>query len=306
MRGPVRVDEAQFRVMGCEAHVLVVGARRSEIRRVRRLLEELEVRWSRFLVDSDISRLNRAGGSWVSVDPRTIELLEAACAGSAMTGGRFDPTVLESVKRLGYVATLDDGMAPARLIASPAPSAGMGSIHVDRGRNRARFGNGVGFDPGAIGKGLAADIAVKTLTARGASGALVSIGGDVAVIGRSPQDGEWTISIEDPSDLRRDIAVLHLPAGGVATSSALHGRWLTPEGPAPHVIDPRTGAPIGSEIASVTVVARDAAMAEVAATAAMVAGPDDGLDLLERMGVHGLMVDHAGELRSTSRLAVPA
>jgi thiamine biosynthesis lipoprotein len=291
--------------MGCEAQVLVVGARRSETSRVRRLLERLELRWSRFHTDSDISRMNQAVGSAVSVHADTIRLLEAARTGFEMTGGRFDPTVLESVESLGYVASLDAGM-PTRWVARPKPARGVRAVHVDRRRGRARLDAGVGFDPGGIGKGLAADIAVEEVLSRGADGALVSIGGDIAVAGESPQGGEWSISVEDPSDPRRDLVVLHLPAGGVATSTALHGRWLTPEGPAPHVIDPRTGAPVGSDIASVTVVAQDAATAEVAATAALVSGPVDGLELLERLGLHGLMVDRMGEIRHTSRLAVPA
>jgi thiamine biosynthesis lipoprotein len=291
--------------MGCEAHVLVVGARRSETSRVRRLLERLELRWSRFLADSDVSRMNQAAGSAVSVHADTIRLLEAARSGSEMTGGRFDPTVLEGVESLGYVTSLDAGM-PTRWFAEPKPARGVRAIHVDKRRGSVRLDAGVGFDPGGIGKGLAADIAVADVLSRGADGALVSIGGDIAVAGESPQGGEWTISVEDPSDLRRDIAVLHLPAGGIATSSALHGRWITPEGPAPHVIDPRTGSPVGSDIASVTVVAQDAATAEVAATAALVSGALDGLRLLERLGLHGLMVDRAGGISHTSRLAVPA
>ena len=305
MRGPVRVDEARFRVMGCDAHVMVVGGRRSETNRVRRLLERLELRWSRFLPDSDISRMNQAGGSWVSVHADTIRLLDAARSGFDTTGGRFDPTVLTSVESLGYVASLDEGL-PTRWVARPTPAMGFRAIHVDRRRARARIDPGVGFDPGGIGKGLAADVAVESMLARGVAGALVCIGGDIAVAGEPPQGGDWSISVEDPSDLRRDIVVLHLPAGGVATSSALHGRWLTPEGPAPHVIDPSTGATVGTEVASVTVVAQDAATAEAAATAALVSGPVDGLQLLERLGVHGLMVDHLGGITHTTRLAVPA
>jgi thiamine biosynthesis lipoprotein len=291
--------------MGCDAHVLVVAGRRGEANRVRRLLERLELRWSRFLATSDISRVNEAGGSWVSVHTDTIRLLDAARSGCEMTGGRFDPTVLRSVESLGYVAGLDEGM-PTRWMARPTPVRGVGAVHVDRRRARARMDAGVGFDPGGIGKGLAADVAVESLLVRGAAGALVSVGGDLAFSGDPPQGGDWSISVEDPSDLRRDIAVLHLPAGGVATSSALHGRWLTPEGPAPHVIDPSNGAPVGAEVASVTVVAQDATTAEAAATAALVSGPVDGLRLLDRLGLHGLMVDPSGAISHTSRLAVPA
>ena len=133
----MRVDEARFRVMGCEAQVLAVGGRRGEAGRTVRLLERLELRWSRFLPDSDISKLNHAGGSWVSVDADTIRLLEAARSGSEVTGGRFDPTVLESVESLGYVSSLDDGM-PARWIAAARPARGTRAVHVDRRRGRAR------------------------------------------------------------------------------------------------------------------------------------------------------------------------
>jgi len=291
--------------MGCESHLVAVGARRGETSRARRFLEHLELRWSRFLPDSDISKLNHARGSVVSVHADTIRLLEAARSGFEMTGGRFDPTVLSSVESLGYTSTLDDGM-PTRWVARATSARGMRAVHIDRRLGRARLDSGVGLDPGGIGKGLAADLAVESMMARGAAGALASIGGDLAVAGDSPQGGDWSVSVEDPSDPRRDIAVLRLPVGGIATSSALHGRWRTPAGPAPHVIDPRTGATVGSEVGSVTVVASDAMTAEVAATAALVSGSVDGMQFLERLGVHGLMVDRSGADSHTSRLAVPA
>lgn len=291
--------------MGCEAHVVLVGSRRAEVGRARRRLEDLELRWSRFLADSDIGRLNRARGGSISVHPDTIRLFETARRGFEMTGGRFDPTVLASVEAHGYVTSLDDGM-PAVWMASPSPARGLGAIHFDARRETVRFDVGVGFDPGAVGKGLAADMTVQDLISRGAKGALVSIGGDLAVAGESPQGGPWAVSVEDPLDPRRDIAVLHLPAGGIATSTARHGRWLTPEGPAPHVIDPASGAFVTSNVVSVTVVAEDAATAEMVATAALVAGREDGLALIDRLGLHGLLTDGSGEVHQSSRLEVPA
>jgi thiamine biosynthesis lipoprotein len=305
MEERMRADESRFRVMGCEAHVLVVGSNRREPRRVQRLLERLELMWSRFVPESDISKMNRARGSAVTVHPETLRLLEAAGRGFDMTGGRFDPTVLASVEALGYAGSLDEGM-PSAWVAPPVPSRGFGAIHVEEHRRLARLDAGVGFDPGGVGKGLAADMAVEHLMGRGASGALVSIGGDLAVAGEPPQGGPWAISVEDPLDHARDMVVLHLPAGGVATSSARHGRWVTPDGPAPHVIDPATGATIGPSVTSVTVAADEASIAEVVATAALVAGPEDGLSLIEHLGMVGLMVDESGGVRHTRNLMVPA
>lgn len=150
---------------------------------------------------------------------------------------------------------------------------------------------GAGFDPGGIGKGLAADLVAATAIGMGATGVLINLGGDVRVDGDGP-DGGWPVVVADPFDDGRVMARLAVAAGAVATSSRTRRRL----GRGHHLIDPATGAPAASGLAQTTVLAAEAWWAEALATAAFIAGPVAGVELLDRHGVSGLLVTDDGEL----------
>ena len=129
------------------------------------------------------------------------------------------------------------------------------------------------LDPGGIGKGLAADLVVASLLAKGAEGVLVSLGGDLAAAGTSPTTDGWLVDIEDPLDTERVVRTVTISGGGVATSSTTIRRWSAPDGGIHHhVIDPRTGRPSTTDLAAVTVVAPCGWQAEAAATALLLSG----------------------------------
>jgi thiamine biosynthesis lipoprotein len=136
---------------------------------------------------------------------------------------------------------------------------------------------GVRFDPGGIGKGLAADMVAEWLVGAGALGALVNLGGDLRAAGDPPDAGGWAISLPDPVRPGRELARFALPHGAVATSSRLRRRWCTAAGPAHHLLDPATGRPATGGTVAVSVVADRAWRAEALATALFLMGPG-GLD----------------------------
>jgi thiamine biosynthesis lipoprotein len=98
------------------------------------------------------------------------------------------------------------------------------------------------------------------------------------------------------------MAVLHLNEGGVATSSARHGRWMVDGKGACHVVDPTTGATVDTDVASATVIAAQAWMAEVVATSVVVAGVQGGVHLTTELGLDAIVVDRDGTTVSTGRL----
>lgn len=268
------------------------------------MLEHLEMRWSRFLSESDVSRVNAAAGRAVDVHPETIRLFEAADRGWQLTGGRFDPTVLPAVVGRGYRTGIDVDMPP--VVEGPGiPARGLAGVRIDRARSRIRVEAGSGFDPGAIGKGLAADIVVEALLRGGAAGALVNVGGDLRVSGAAPSEPLWSISIEHPFDRGSTPVVLGVEDGGVATSTARHGRWMAAGNTVCHVIDPATGAATETDASAVTVVAGEAWAAEAVATAALVAGVEAGLQLIDDLGLDGLVFDHAGIPHGSMNVEVP-
>jgi thiamine biosynthesis lipoprotein len=147
-------EDISFRAMGSDAQVIVVGGSPGSAERARRRIDDLERRWSRFLPDSEISQLTRRAGEWVALSADSRLLVERALAAWSLTIGRFDPTVLGAVIRAGYDRSFDE-LDPAGGAGASPLTVGAGGIQVDG--DRVRLPVGVGFDPGGIGKGLAAD-----------------------------------------------------------------------------------------------------------------------------------------------------
>jgi FAD:protein FMN transferase len=294
--------------MGSDATVVVVGGPPDLLARARRRVAALEELWSRFLPTSEVSRLNAAAGTHaLLVTPETFELVARGVEAWRLTGGRFDPTVLGDVLRAGYTTSFEQLPAVAGASVSRL-GRGCAGIELDPLLGAVRLPHGVGFDPGGLGKGLAADLVVDELLAAGAAGACVNLGGDVRVAGTAPT-ASWAIAIDHPSRAE-PAAVVHLRAGAVATSSRLHRRWATDDGFAHHLIDPRRGAPADGTVGTATVIAATGWQAEMLAKASFLAGLGPGLELLERHGAAGLLVDDDGAVlttRSFTRFAdVPA
>lgn len=257
---------ASFRAMG-SACLITADVDCATLVAAERRVTLLEHRWSRFRPDSDVTRLNEAGGEAIEVDPATILLLAAMVRGWRATGGLFDPTLL--------VASIDHGQRRSRerpelCTAIPAGARRRGdaaSIAIDAASGTARLPLGTAIDPGGIGKGLAADLVVEELIVGGATGAMASIGGDVRVAGASPHEGGWRVRCAEPNP-----ETFQVREGGVATSGCdVRGH---------HVLDPALGAPARA-VREATVVAGSAWWAEVGTKALMVAS-SCALDALDR------------------------
>ncbi len=289
--------ETRFPAMGSEVQVIVVNGTVRLLDLARELIEDLEARWSRFRPDSEVSLMNAMAGHPVRVSTCTLELVCRALEGARLTQGRYDPTVLGAVLRAGY----DRSFGLLRP-DSPRPESSLGrgftGIVVDAASSTVTLPEAVGFDPGGIGKGLAADLLTRSLIAEGAGGVCANVGGDLRVEGRAPGGGSWVIGIEHP--LRRDpIAVVGLVRGAVATSSRTRRVFGPEEDRRHHLIDPRTGEPASSGIAAATAITAEAWQAEVLAKAAFLAGVTGGVDLLERTCTGGLVVDDDGRVHAS-------
>ena len=299
--------EHRFRVMGSEAHVIVVAppavAPTLAAELAPRRLAELEAHWSRFVPTSDLCRLAAAEGAWCGVHPDTITLVEAMQEGAIATVGRYDPTLARDLVAAGHLpkgTTCPDRRRQQR--SRPAAPASIHDVEIDRDGGRIRTSAGLALDPGGIGKGLAADLVAAELRAAGAMGALVAIGGDLAAQGMPPDDAGWVIVIEDPDDPTTVLARIGIDAGGVATSSTRSNRWVVDGLAAHHVIDPDTRSPSVTDLAAVTVIAPTGRQAEVHATAALLEGSAGAVAHLRAWDLTGLAVALDGTLLATGAL----
>jgi thiamine biosynthesis lipoprotein len=275
--------------MGTDCHVVVVAdepACDELLTLAVDRVELLEQCWSRFRATSALNQLNaRAGQGQVVVSPDLMLLVQRMKEAWSMSNGLFDPTVLHSMQALGYDADFETVSArpSASTIDDVVVSAtpGMSGVVIDEAAGTVSLPAGVGIDPGAIGKGLAADVIASELYDAGAEGVLINLGGDLAFIGTTADGTGWSVGVEDErrpvGEPDRILRHFEFPDGattaGVATSTTLKRRWA--QGRRHHVIDPRTGSMSVSDLVQVTVVSDEAWNAEVIATTALLMTADE-------------------------------
>jgi len=274
--------EATFPGMGSTIHVALSGGRDADVDFARGRLAQLEALWSRFRADSELSRLNEAGELEVSVETRDAVLM--ALRAWRLTHGIFDPTVHDAVVAAGYDRTFADVRRRATFAPAEASVVGCDDVVVEG--DLVRLPRGVRLDLGGIGKGRAADLVAVELLGRGVAGACVNVGGDVRVAGEPPDSsGAWAVDVESPSGGPARGALVALGEGAVATSTTLKRTWQTTNGSAHHLIDPRTGRPGDTDVVTATVIAAEAAWAEIFAKSIVLGGTRRGVDLV---GEHSL------------------
>jgi thiamine biosynthesis lipoprotein len=285
--------------MGTDVHVIVVDGPESLLDRATDRIGELERRWSRFLSESEISALNRNAGRPVRVSAETCELVQHALEAWRVTEGVYDPTVLGDLLRAGYDRSFDELETRDTIEGSDLVS-GADGIRVEG--DAIELPVNTGFDPGGIGKGLAADFVTQELLDAGAAGVCINVGGDVRVAGKPPEGDAWTIDVHHP-DFDDPIARFGVRDGAVATSTTLRRRWLVAGEPLHHLIDAQTGRPASSRFELATVVSGIAWTADVLAKTLILDRHPEPFALLHHTAAEGLIVDRDHNVIATAGLA---
>jgi thiamine biosynthesis lipoprotein len=272
----------RFECFGSVCEAFVIGSGRSgsageATAMVRRSLLAWHLRFSRFLVDSELSRVNDDRRELVPVSPMMARFADAVVAAGSMTGGLVDATLIDQIERSGYVRDLRTGpalaetleLAPRRVPAAQAGSPGWQQLEVDLASGTLRRPPAVKLDSGGIAKGLFADVLADSLASHASFA--INCAGDIAIGGA---DGlTRSIRVESPFD-GRILHTFELARAGVATSGIGRRSWLDADGrPAHHLLDPSTGEPAFTGIVQVTALAPEALTAEIRAKAALLSGP---------------------------------
>jgi FAD:protein FMN transferase len=299
--GTLAVAVAERDALGSDVRVAVWPAEglAKALSAVDTELGQLDCQASRFRGDSEISRIQRSRDRAHRVSRGLAEALRVALAAARWTHGMVDPTVGGALSALGYdrdFASIDADSWPGAGLPAKGPVPGWRLVALDG--TLMRLPAGICLDLGATAKGLGADRAASAAwRACGRGGVLVSLGGDIAIAGQPPVGG-WPVAVADSS--RADGAlpgqVIRLGAGAVATSSVTCRQWRRDGHLLHHIVDPRTGYPATGPWRTVSVVAPNCAMANAAATAAIVAG-HEARAWLAATRLPARLVSHDGTVR---------
>ncbi len=161
----------------------------------------------------------------------------------------------------------------------------------------------VQLDFGGNAKGLAIDMALDIIAKAGIQSAIVSIGGDMKTLGLK-NDQAWSVGIQNPKNPSKVAAAIQLNAGESIVTSGTYQRYFEWQGQRySHIINPNTGYP-AQGFASVTVLHTDAITADAAATALLIAGPKNWLEITKNMGLtYVLCIDNQGKILQTKAMA---
>lgn len=231
---------------------------------------------SRFLLDSDLNRLNRDPRASVPAGPLLLRLASAVREAGELSGGLVDATLLREIEAAGYRDSMrhrpvsgPPSESAATAPAQPCPERSWAEISVDRQAGTIERPPGVEIDSGGVAKGMLADEVAATLA--GFPAYAVDCCGDARIGGTAGQPRP--VRVEDPCG-GEPIHSLQVSDGGVATSGITRRSWMGEDGvPAHHLLDPATGAPAFTGVVQATALAPTAFLADVHAKWALLSGP---------------------------------
>ena len=257
--------------------------REEAVERAFAWFDRVEECCTRFDAGSEVMRLAAQVGVPVPVSTLLYEAVQFALAVAEESGGAFDPTVGYAMETRGFNREYRSGREIRTALDCGALPCSYRDVRLDPERKTITLLRPLVIDLGAVAKGLAVDLAARELFSF--ENFAINAGGDLYLGGRNPESEPWSIGIRHPRSDAELIEVVRVSNRAVCTSGDYEKR--SADG-GHHILDPRTGASANG-VASVTVIAPTAMLADALATAAFVLGPADGIRLFDRLGVDGLI-----------------
>lgn len=157
------------------------------------------------------------------------------------------------------------------------------------------------IDFGATGKGIACDKVIALLAEEEVEGAVVSVGGNVAVYGDKGDHKKWHIGIQDPRGKEGEyLGVVDVSGNTVIATSGDYEKYFEEGGKRyHHILDPATGYPAENGLISVTIISDDGFMADALSTTCFVMGLKRGMEYAEQKGVEAIFVTKEKEVYIT-------
>ena len=304
-----------FRIVGNANSSTEQHARSEAVTRATEWFRQIELSCNRFDSSSEVRKLSQHVGRPMRVSALLFQSVQFALAVAEETSGAFDPSIGLRMEALGFDRDYRTGKSsgtntdlltdlkhsqaahaePRRRGDNERRAATFRDIELDEASQSITLHAPLLLDLGAVAKGLAIDVAAREF--QPFENFLVDAGGDVYVQGHNEHNELWRIGIRHPRIADKLLQTLHVSNTAVCTSGDYERRVeATAEG---HVVDARNGMPIHS-IASITVLASSAMVADTLGTAAFSLGVHEGLALLERHGVDGLIVTPSIERFTTT------
>ena len=239
-----------------------------------------------------LMRLNEAiaAGKAITPDPSLPPLIARATALSRASGYLFNPAAGQLIALWGFHRDdygVDHEPAAATIAKLVAANPRLDDLEFHDGKLSSR-NRLVKLDFGGIAKGYALGLEARKLKAMGIDDFILNAGGDLVARGQHPLR-DWKIGIRKTRG-NGSLATITPRNGEAIFTSGDYERYYEHDSRRRHhIIDPRSGYP-SSQAHAVTVIHDDPATADAAATALMIARPEERLKVAASMGVDKFLI----------------
>lgn len=279
-----------------------------------KMCDDYEKILSRTVEDSDIYKINHAGGQWVEVQDCTIDVIKKGIKYADISGGLFDITIGDVSQLWDFHEQDEEGEKTGTLpdkaqLQEAVRHVDYKNIQIDGNRVRLADSQAT-IDLGGIAKGYIADRVADYLEENGVTGAIVDLGGNIVAIGKkgsSMEDSEGTdfsVGVASPVSGRGEILGAISCSDKTIVTSGTYERYFEIDGVRyHHVLDPDTGYPFDTDLLSVTIIGDKGTSADCdgLSTTCLAMGKEAAYQLLEQTeGVGAILVDMDGKITTVN------
>lgn len=303
--GPPEIYERADVLMGTNFYGTVYGGKKDvlpDLVKELRSLETEQLSWRE--ETSELGRINALNGQEPYED-RSTEIfgyLTESLDIAKRSHGALDPTIGQ-ISRLWDFGGVNERLPEQEEIEVLLKRTGYEKLQVKE--ERIFLPEGMCLDLGAVGKGIGADRAAEFIRSRDEiEGAVIALGGSIALIGSKPDKTPWSLAIADPRGEQGEVlGVLKLPGERFVSTSGDYEKYFIVEGKRyHHILNPHTGYPAESGLISVTIVCDSGLKSDGLSTACFVLGMERGMELIQEYGAEGVFVDEEKNVYITQGL----
>ncbi len=237
--------------------------------------------------NSVTSRLN--AGENVELSPDITALLTTSMSYTNILSDYFDISVNPLVEV--WELAEKEGKLPND-IKTALDAVGLNGVYVDAENNYAQLINkNASITLGAVAKGYAANVIARDMRLDGVKSALINLGGNVYALGNKPDGGSWHVAVADPKSNGTALLTIDIFDSSVVTSGDYERYYEIAGKKYSHIINPKTGYPVETDIHSVTVIGKDSMLCDILSTAVYVAGKNEATSISEKFGVDIILID---------------
>jgi FAD:protein FMN transferase len=288
-----------FRSLGTDVNICIVFSHETESEKAKKDLEEAkniffskEKIFSRFDSGSELCGLNKKIGMWQKASPDMFYLAGRALHYNDISGGLYDPRVIEVLEKIGYDKDFK-GKYFSKVDSPPVFLAAKNALDDDLKikKNTIFFARRMDFS--GIAKGYIVDQAAEFLKKKGWKNFLVDAGGDMLILGLNSSGEKWRIAVEGVPE---EKLILEISGRGIATSGISRKKWQINGKNFHHLVNPKNPNNFSYELRTVSVIAKDTENADGRAKTLVLMGKKGGIDFAMKNKIAAIFLDYKGNI----------